>query len=260
MPDSTLWGMMPGRQPLEHGRVEVAAGRGDGVAGREDARAGEPPLVDGPGQVHVEQEAGRVDHQAEVAHGGEAGHQRGVAVHRAAQRPVHRRVLHPVHRVGQPVGAARSADEHVELHVHEAGEQRHVAQVDLGGRGRELGRVDADDLVPVDDDHGGRAHLAGRRRRASGRRAGWSRHSFGSSLTDRLVAAHGGAVHLAARRGVVGVHPVHHAGVVPDDQVAHRPFVAVDALGGRRPFEQVVEQRLALGEVHADDVGGRRRR
>ena len=47
----------PGRQPLEHGRIEVAAGRGDGVAGREDARAREPAVVDRLHEVDVEQEA-----------------------------------------------------------------------------------------------------------------------------------------------------------------------------------------------------------
>ena len=209
-----------GRQPLEHGGVEVAAGRGDGVAGREDARAGEPALVDGLGQVHVEQEAGRVDHQTQVAHGREAGHQRRVAVHRAAQRPVDRRVLHPVHRVGQPVGAARPPDEHVELHVHQPGQQGDVAQVDLGRRRRELRRV--------------RRRRSGSRRSrcTAGERTSPATTSsqrsarrmvtslIGSLLTDRLVAAHGGAVHLAPGGGVVGVHPVHDAGVVPNDQVA----------------------------------------
>src|SRR6202451_1050128 len=69
-----------GGQALEHGGIEVAARRSDGVTGREDARAGEPALVDRFGQVHVEQEAGRVDHQAQIAHRGEAGHERRVAV------------------------------------------------------------------------------------------------------------------------------------------------------------------------------------
>ena len=56
--------------------------------------------------------------------------------------------------------------------------------------------------------------------------------------------------------GVVGAGPVEHAAVVPDDHVADRPLVAVDAVGGGRPGQQVVEQRPALVGVHAHDVVG----
>ena len=43
-----------------------------------------------------------------------------------------------------------------------------------------------------------------------------------------------------------GQRPVQHAAVVPDDQVADLPLVAVDALRRGRPLEQVVEQRPTL--------------
>ena len=46
-------------------------------------------------------------------------------------------------------------------------------------------------------------------------------------------------MHFAARGGVVGLHPVHDAGVVPEDQVAHAPLVAVDTRRGSGTLEEV---------------------
>src|SRR3954447_11890356 len=47
---------------------------------------------------------------------------------------------------------------------------------------------------------------------------------------------------------------VHHAAVVPDDEVAHLPFLRPHVFGltGARP--QLVEQRLALGERQPRDI------
>ena len=86
--------------------------------------------------------------------------QGGAGVHRAAQRAVGRIVLHAVHRVGQTLGTAGPADEQVELHVHQAGQQRDVAEVDLGRIVGQLGGIDRRDAVAVDHDHRRRAHLA----------------------------------------------------------------------------------------------------
>ena len=47
------------------------------------------------------------------------------------KRAVRGVVLHTVHRVRQTLRTAGSADEQVELHVHQAGQQRDVAEVDL---------------------------------------------------------------------------------------------------------------------------------
>src|SRR5439155_1098141 len=49
----------------------------------------------------------------------------------------------------------------VDLHVHEAGQQRDVAQVDLRCLTGHTRAVDRDDPVLLDDDHGGRSDLAG---------------------------------------------------------------------------------------------------
>ena len=98
MPSATLSGMIPGASRWNTVRIEVAAVGRDGVAGRDDARTVVPALVDGALERHVEQVAAGLDHQAEVAHGREAGEQRRAGVHRAAQRAVHGVVLHAVHR------------------------------------------------------------------------------------------------------------------------------------------------------------------
>ena len=126
-----------GPEPLEHRRVEVAAGRRDRVAGGHEARAVDPAVVDRARERDVEQVAAGLHEQAEVARGREAREQRRAAVQRAAQRAERGVVLH----VAALVPAARPAQEHVELHVHEPGQQRDVAEVDLGRAARHLGRV-----------------------------------------------------------------------------------------------------------------------
>ena len=140
MPSYTLNGMIPGAIRWNTVRIEVAAVGRDGVPGRDDARTVDPALVDRAHERDVEQVAAGLHHQAEVAHRGEAGEQRRAGVHRAAQRAVHRVVLHAVHRGRQPAVAAGAADEEVQLHVHQPGQERDVAEVDLGRVGRDLGR------------------------------------------------------------------------------------------------------------------------
>ena len=54
----------------------------------------------------------------------------------AAQRAVDRIVLHAVHRRRQARRGLGPADEEVQLHVHEPGQERDVAEVDLGRAGR----------------------------------------------------------------------------------------------------------------------------
>ena len=122
-------------QALEHGRVEVAPGRGDGVSGREDAGPGEPAVVDRLDQVDVEQESGRVHHEAEVATRREAG--LSVVPQFTAPRSVRYtgESLTPCMGSGRPSGPPGPPDEHVELHVHQPGQQGHVTEVHLGWPG-----------------------------------------------------------------------------------------------------------------------------
>ena len=47
------------------------------------------------------------------------------------------------------------------------------------------------------------------------------------------------------------------AGAVPDQQVSHRPFVAIDELRLRGPGLHFVEDRAPLLKVHPVDPGGR---
>ena len=98
--------------------------------------------VDGPHQVDVEQVAAGLDHQAQVAHGGEARQERLLGVVDAAERSVDGIVGDPVQRQRQAGRRLGAADEQVQLHVHQAGEQRDVSQVDLGCAARQLIGVD----------------------------------------------------------------------------------------------------------------------
>ncbi len=151
------------RQPLEHRRVEVPAVGRDRVAGRIDPGPGMPALVDGALQCDVEQIATRLHHQPEVAHGGESGVECGACVHRAAQRAVRGVVLHAVHGVRQSLRSARPADEQVQLHVHQAGQQRDVAEVDLPWHRIRYGSTGFTAVMrlPSMTTTAGRAHLAG---------------------------------------------------------------------------------------------------
>ena len=144
----------PGRESLEHRRVQVPAVGGDGVTRGIDARAGVPALVDGALQRDVEQVAAGLDHQPEVAHGGEPGIQRGARVHRTAQCAIGGVVLNAVHRRRQALGPTGAADEQVELHVHQARQQRDVPEVDDRGRIRQWPfGIDRGDALPVDHHH-----------------------------------------------------------------------------------------------------------
>ena len=73
-----------------------------------DPRPDVPPLLDRALQRDVEQIATGLDHQAQVADGGETGLQRGARVDRAAQRAVRGIVLHAVHRARQALRATRA--------------------------------------------------------------------------------------------------------------------------------------------------------
>src|SRR6266567_1491675 len=62
-------------------------------------------------------------------------------------------------------------------------------------------------------------------------------------------------VHQAAARRIKRVAPVHRAAIVPPYQIADPPFLAPGEsfLDGMRPEE--IEQRLALRDREADDIG-----
>jgi hypothetical protein len=124
-----------GRERLEHRGVEVAAGRRDGVAGGDDPRAVDPAQLDRLHQRHVEQDPARLHEQAEVPHGREPGPQGPPGVGHRPQG-LHRGVVLNRDERAVVVGPAH---QQADLHVHEAGQQRQVAQVDddrLVGRGR----------------------------------------------------------------------------------------------------------------------------
>jgi hypothetical protein len=123
-----------GRHALEHRRVEVPAGRCDGVRGGDDAWPDHPAGVDRPLQRDVEEVATGLHHETEVPHGGEAGEQGRARVDRGAQRAEDRVVLDAVHGPAHGGRGVRAAEDEVDLHVHQAREQRHVAELDLLGR------------------------------------------------------------------------------------------------------------------------------
>ena len=193
MPSSTLNGMIAGREPLEHLRIEVAAVGRDGVPGRDDARPVDPALVDRAHERDVEHVAAGLHHQPQVAHGREAGS----SVVRAFTVPCSVRydrvVLDAVHRRRQARRAAGGADEEVQLHVHEPGQERDVAEVDLGRAGRDLGRVHPDDAVPLHHDHRRRPHLAGVDvDPAIGAKDGGVAHGAGSTTSSRSATPESG--------------------------------------------------------------------
>ena len=145
-----------GAEPLEHRGIEVSAGGRDRVTGRHDPRAVDPPVVDRTRERDVEQVATGLDEQTEVADRREPGFQRPAAVHDRAECSERGIVLD----VAAAVPAVRSAQQHVDLHVHQPGQQRDVAQVDLPRAvGNGVG-VDRGDAISFDDDRGGLAHLA----------------------------------------------------------------------------------------------------
>src|SRR5262249_12589784 len=62
------------------------------------------------------------------------------------------------------------------------------------------------------------------------------------------------AMHQPPRIRTVGDHPMHHAAVVPDEDVAELPFVPVDDLPARRMAAQLLDERAALGVGHSRDM------
>lgn len=112
----------------------MAPVRGDRVSRGVNARADVPTLVDRALQRHVEQVSAGFHHQPEVAHGGETGFERRARVDRATQRPVGRVVLYSVQGGGQAFRTSGPADEQVELHVHQPGQQGRIAEVYHVGR------------------------------------------------------------------------------------------------------------------------------
>ena len=138
----------------EHRRVEVPAGRRDRVTGGHHPRPLDPARVDGLAQRDVEQVAACLDEQSEVAHGGEARAQRAPGIADRAQHPGRGIVLH----LGQAGVLAAAAHQEVDLHVHQAGQQDGVAEVDDLSFGF---ATDADDPVVFDANDARPDDLAG---------------------------------------------------------------------------------------------------
>ena len=124
------------------GRVGMPAGGRDRLAGGEDARARHFAGVDGVAQC----DAG-TERVAEIAHGGEARHERALRVHRPIERDI-RTVL----AEGVAGAAAAVLAGQVDMHVHEARHQRRAAQIDDGvaRTGRTEAGLDGDDPAAVD--------------------------------------------------------------------------------------------------------------
>ena len=202
-------------------------------------------------QRDVEQVAAGLHHEPEVAHRREPGEQRRARVDRGAQRAEHGVVLHAVHGAAHGRRGVRAAEEEVDLHVHQARQQRHVAEVDLGRRRRHVGRVDRGDAVALDDDDGRRTDLA----RVDvdptvGTQDGDVSHGVGSTkqvkYADPLSGTRGLEPHLDGERHVdERVDEVHQVG----DGLGHvveRVTVAVVDRGRGARRHRVVE-RLQLG-------------
>ncbi len=128
----------------EEGRVAVAAGRADGVGGGDDPRAHHIAGVDRLPEAHVVEVLG-----AHVAHRGEARLQGRLGVRRSDDRPEAVGELQPV------VAAVERRGRQVDVHVDQAGQQRHARQVHPLGAGREVrGALLLDGLdPPVGDQH-----------------------------------------------------------------------------------------------------------
>ena len=108
----------------EVGAVAVAAGGAEGVGGRQDARPRHLALVDGLAKTDVVPRIG-----AEVADGGEPGLERLRRCWYRQHRPVAVVVLQPV------VAAVRWVAVDVHVHVDQARQHGHVAEVEAGGIG-----------------------------------------------------------------------------------------------------------------------------
>ena len=170
------------REALEHRRIQVAAARRDRVARRHDPWAGYPSRVDRAHERDVEQQTAGLHEQAEVADGREAGQQRAPATRDGAHQLHGRVVLDRAH-----VRRAVAAHEEVELHVHEPGQQRHVAELD------DLGIARA--TTPVT--RRGCGHRRSRRRRVPRPRG--RRRRAGARRAARRGGSRGGAGHRPSR-------------------------------------------------------------
>ena len=135
-------------EAVEHRRIQVAAARRDRVPRRDDPGARDPSRVDRAHERDVEQQPAGLHEQTEVAHGREAGQQRAPAARDGAHQ-LHGRVVLDRAHVRRPV----AAHQEVELHVHEPGEQRHVAELDDLGVARQCTRRHVADAVALDHDH-----------------------------------------------------------------------------------------------------------
>jgi hypothetical protein len=96
------------------------------VTGGDHPRSLYPPGVDRLAQRDVEQVTACLDEQSEVTNRGEPGAQRAASVANRAQHPGRRIVLH----LRQAGVLAPPAHQQVDLHVHQAGQQDGVAEVD----------------------------------------------------------------------------------------------------------------------------------
>jgi hypothetical protein len=220
------------REGLEHRRVEVTAGGCDGVAGGHDARPIDPAEIDRLLQGDVEQEAAGLNEQTEIPHGREPRSERATGVGDGA-KGAHRGVV--LYRV-QRAGMVGTAEQQIDLHVHETREEREVADVEhdcVGGRRR---RPDLDDAVCVDQQFAGLDDLArvdvehavaAQEDRRGGRAATGHERSFdfrlrrcrrggrqGAQALDEVLERRARRVH---RRGAGGFEPVD---IAPRDRAA----------------------------------------
>ena len=127
--------------------------RGDRMPGGHDARPVDPAGVDGLAQRDVQQVTTGLDEQSQVADRREPGAQRAAGVTHRTQHPGRRIVLH----LGQAGTFAPPAHQQVDLHVHQAGQQDRIAEIDHLTLGL---AADPDDPVAVDLDDAGTDDLA----------------------------------------------------------------------------------------------------
>ena len=134
--------------------VAVAAGGGQGDRGREDPRPRH--LAPGDRVAHGENRRRLAAH---VAHRREAGHQRPLRVDETLDRQV-RRVLLEAVQVRGGAGLLRSQ---VDVHVHQAGQDRVAGKVDQGVAALRIGEplLDGRDALAFDDDRVPAEDLAG---------------------------------------------------------------------------------------------------
>ena len=154
MPGASRWNTVGSRCP-PYGVTAWPAGtiRGPDV----------PALVDRPLQGHVEQVAAGLDHQTEVAHGGEARPAASCA--RSPRRAASGRRDRPARRAsatadpsgppGPPMSRLSS------MSIRPGSSVTSPRSISLAESGSGAARIDGCDAVAVDHDHGRRADLAG---------------------------------------------------------------------------------------------------